>query len=73
MQVRNIFYSTSGEIISSSFSSIENYIGTNINSLDRYKLFEFLALGTMAFPGWLGTGTCSKEIKRLRLYKVTCQ
>lgn len=69
MQVRNIFYSISGEIISSSFSSIENYIDTDINSLDTYKLFEFLALGTMAFPGWLGNGTCHKDIKRLRPYE----
>jgi hypothetical protein len=69
MQVRNIFYSTEEKIISSSFNSIENYLGTGLNSLDKYKLFEFLAVGQIMFPGWLGNGTCHKGIKRLRNYE----
>jgi len=69
MGSRNIFYSDDGNVISTSFSNIENLLGTNSSDLDTYKLFEFLAMRHILYPTWLGNTTENRRIKWLLPYE----
>lgn len=62
MGARNIFYSDSDFIISSSFSQLENHIGINPNDFDSNKLYEFIAMRHVLYPAWIGHNTIHKRI-----------
>ncbi len=69
MGTRNIFYSDDGQVISSSFSKVENILGTCASDLDIYKVFEFLAMRHVLYPTWLGRTTEHRRIKWLLPYE----
>ncbi|MHA1342117.1 MAG: hypothetical protein ACTSO2_19275 [Promethearchaeota archaeon] len=68
-QIRNIFYSKDFNLISSSFSAIEEVLGTSSKDLDRNKILEFIALKQFSYPGWLGNKTLHSKVKFLRPYE----
>ncbi|MGD2087934.1 MAG: asparagine synthase-related protein [Candidatus Aminicenantes bacterium] len=69
-QVRQIFYSKDKKIIGSSFSVLEDYLGTGRDFLDPYKVFEYLAIHYIFYyPGWINKGTMHKEIFFLRPFQ----
>lgn len=65
---RNVFYTDSGKIISSSFSAIENELILNKDHIDIYKIFEFIAMRPF-YPAQLGNSTINKNIKWLMPYE----
>lgn len=67
--VRNIFYSEKEQIVSSSYSRLENSIHIESTNLDIFKVMEFLALRHVQYPTWIGRGTCHKDIKWLLPYE----
>jgi len=69
MGTRNIFYSDDGKVISTSFSNVENLLGTSAGDLDTYKVFEFLAMRHILYPAWLGNSTEHRRIKWLLPYE----
>jgi hypothetical protein len=69
MGARNIFYSDDGRVISSSFSKVENILGTSASDLDTYKVFEFLAMRHVLYPTWIGRTTEHRRIKWLLPYE----
>ena len=66
---RNIFYSDDGLVVSSSFSKIEDLVQTSSSDLDKYKVYEFLAMRHILYPTWLGRSTEHKRIKWLLPYE----
>ena len=66
---RNIFYSDSGLVISSSFSLVEDLLKTDPMDLDPYKVLEYLAVRHVLYPAWLGHSTEHKRIKWLLPYE----
>lgn len=64
--LRNIFASSAGGVVSSSYSLVEDQLGTGQDSLNTYKFFEYLAMGHLAYPCWLGHSTYHKLIQWLR-------
>lgn len=68
-QIRNVFYSKDLKLISSSFSVIEDILGTKIDKLDSKKVLEYIALRHFSYPGWLGNKTIHIDIKCLRPFE----
>ncbi|MBN2008198.1 hypothetical protein JW960_02505 [candidate division KSB1 bacterium] len=66
---RNIFYSITSHAVSSSFTKLETFLQTTVNDLDENKIFEFLSMRYVIFPGWLGQSTKHKRIKWLLPYE----
>lgn len=69
MQIRSVFYSQKGDVVSSSYSVVEKTLGAKGIDLDNYKVFEFMAMRHMLYPGWLGRSTMHKYIMRLRPFE----
>lgn len=69
MGSRNIFYSEEHGISSSSFSLMENFLGTELTDLDVNKVFEFIFVKHVLYPGLLGSSTFHKKIKWLMPYE----
>jgi hypothetical protein len=69
-QVRQIFYSKDLKIIGSSFSVLEENLGTGSDFLNQYKVFEYLAIHyVFYYPAWINKGTMHKEIFFLRPFQ----
>jgi hypothetical protein len=66
MGVRNIFYSTDGKFVASSYTLLEDLKETRTTDLDIFKLYEFIAMGHSIYPSWLGRSTYHKCINWLR-------
>jgi hypothetical protein len=67
--VRNIFYSDDGLFISSSFSSVEDALGTKADDLDAKKFLEYVAMRHVLYPTWLGHTTYHRHINWLLPYE----
>jgi hypothetical protein len=69
LQMRAIFYSTGGTVISSSLAAVERFVGAPADELDEYKVYELFAMRHVLYPGLLGNTTIHKKIHRLRPYE----
>ena len=69
MGVRNLFYSDDGKTVSSSFSRLEDTLGTGEGDLDPYKVVEFIAMKKVLYAAWLGSSTYHRRIKWLLPYE----
>lgn len=68
--VRNIFYSKDFKVISSSFSVIEDILGTSVNDLDLNKVVEYVAMRHIFwYPSWVGDKTMHKNIRFLKPFE----
>lgn len=68
-EVRNIFYSKDFHLISSSFSVIEDILGTSFHDIDHSKVIEYIAMRHILYPVWLGNTTIHVNIRRLRSFE----
>jgi hypothetical protein len=69
MQVGGLFYSDDLSVLSSSFSVIEEAVGSDKSNLNFYKVFEYVAMRQIEYPSWLGSKTMHKKVMRLRSYE----
>lgn len=69
MGSRNLFYSSDGRAVATSFVTLENWLGLETAALDVHKVYEFVAMRHVFYPSSLGRNTIHKKINCLYPYE----
>lgn len=69
LQVRSVYYSVENKSICSRYNALSDSIKVDINNVNDYKLFEYLAMKEAFYPSWLLNTTFNDNILRLRPFE----